>query len=261
VGERTRYEPGTFSWVDLGTTDPDGAKAFYTGLFGWEFVDMPVGEGMTYTICRLGGKDVCALSGQSEQEREQGVPPHWNNYITVDDVDDRAPRIDQLNGNLIMPPFDVMDAGRMALGSDPTGAVFAMWEPRNHIGAGLVNEPGALAWNELATGDLPAAEQFYGALFGWTFDEIEDSPIPYAVIKNGNSSNGGVRAQSDDEKGIPANWVPYFGTVSCEESAARATALGGRVVIPTMRVPAGAFAGIADPQGAFFSIFEGEFDG
>jgi hypothetical protein len=260
MGKRTSYEPGTFSWADLGTSDPDAAKAFYGGLFGWEFEDMPAGEAGVYTIWRLDGKDVAALFGQSGQERGQGIPPHWNSYITVDDVDARAPRVRELNGNLIMPPFDVMDAGRMALGSDPTGAAFAMWQPRDHIGASLVNEPGALTWNELATGDMPTAERFYGALFGWTFEETEGSPIPYAVIKNGERSNGGIRAQGEGEKSVTPNWVPYFAVVSCDESAATATELGGRVLRPTTRVPAGAFAAVADPQGAVFSIFEGSFD-
>src|SRR5919204_723087 len=101
MGERTDYEPGTFSWVDLGTTDPEAAKAFYAGLFGWEFEDVPVGDEATYTMCRLDGRDVCAIASQNQQERDQGVLPHWNNYLTVDDVDARAPRVTELNGNLI----------------------------------------------------------------------------------------------------------------------------------------------------------------
>jgi uncharacterized protein len=260
MGERTKHEAGTFSWVDLGTTDPDSAKSFYAGLFGWAFEDLPVGDDGVYTMCRVDGKDVCAIARQSDQERGQGVPPHWNNYVTVDDIEARAPRIGELNGNLILPPFDVLEAGRMALGSDPTGGVFALWEPRNHIGAGLVNAPGALAWNELATADKDAAEEFYGALFGWTFDELEDSPVPYALIKNGDRSNGGIRAQGDAEKGAPPYWAPYFGVASSDESAAQAAKLGGQVVVPTTRMPAGAFCGIADPQGAFFLLFEGDFD-
>ena len=121
MGERTSYESGTFSWADLATTDPTGAKAFYAGLFGWECEDLPVGEGGTYTMCRLDGKNVAALSGQRDEERAQGVPPHWNNYVTVHDLDERAARIAELNGSLMMPPFDVMDAGRMAVATDPTG--------------------------------------------------------------------------------------------------------------------------------------------
>ena len=260
MGERASYEPGTFSWVDLGTTDPDAAKAFYAGLFGWECEDMPVGDSGTYTICRLDGKDVCAIAGQNQQERDQDVPPHWNSYITVDDVDARAPRIAELNGNLIMPPFDVAQAGRMALGSDPTGAVFALWEPRDHIGAALVNAPGALTWNELVTADFDAVRRFYADLFGWAYQDVEGSPIPYAIIRNGDRSNGSIRAQGNAEKGMPSYWAPYFAVASCDESCAKAVELGGRVVVVTARVPAGAFAGLTDPPGAFFAIFEGEFD-
>ena len=261
MGERTSYESGTFSWADLATTDPAGAKAFYAGLFGWEYDDMPVGGGGTYTMCRVDGKHVAALSGQRDEERDQGVPPHWNNYVTVHDIDARAPRIAELNGNLMMPPFDVMDAGRMAVATDPTGAVFMLWEPKNHIGAGLVNAPGALSWNELATTDVATAKQFYESLFGWTYEEIDmNGAGTYTIIRNGDRSNGGIRAQGPQEQGVPPNWMPYFGAVSCEESAARAAEVGGRVIVPTMRVPAGAFAAVADPQGAVFSIFEGDFD-
>jgi uncharacterized protein len=261
MGERTSYESGTFSWVDLSTTDPDGAKGFYSGLFGWEFEDLPVGEGGTYTMCRLGGKNVCALSGQSQQEREQGIPPHWNSYVTVHDLDERAPRVPELNGNLIMPPFDVMEAGRMALGTDPTGAVFCMWLPGNSIGAELVNVHGALTWSELGTTDIEAAKAFYGDLFGWTYDDLEmEGQGQYSVIRVGDRSNGGIRAQTPMEQGVPPNWLPYFGATSCDESAAQAEKLGGRVVVPTMTVPAGGFTVIADPQGAVFALFQGEFD-
>jgi predicted enzyme related to lactoylglutathione lyase len=261
MSERSRYDSGTFSWVDLATTDPDGAKAFYAGLFGWEFEDLPTDGSGTYTMCRLQGKDVCAIARQSDQERQQGVPSHWNSYITAHDLDDRAARIPELNGNLIMPPFDVMEAGRMALAVDPTGAVFALWEPRNSIGAALVNVHGALTWNELGTTDVEAAKSFYGELFGWTYEDLEmDGQGSYSIVRNGGSSNGGIRAQTQMEKGVPPNWLPYFGATSCDESAAQAQAVGGRVLVPTMHVPAGGFAVIADPQGAVFAVFEGEFD-
>jgi predicted enzyme related to lactoylglutathione lyase len=261
MGERTSYETGTFSWVDLATTDQDGAKAFYGGLFGWEFQDNPIGEGATYTMCRLQGKDVAAISGQSQQEREQGVPPHWNSYITAHDLDERAARVPELNGKLVIPPFDVFDAGRMALASDPTGAFFALWQPKSHIGAGLVNVPGALSWNELGTNDVETAKRFYGDLFGWTYEDLDmNGQGTYAIIRNADRSNGGIRAQTPQEQGVPPNWLVYFGVVSCDESAAQAEKLGGRVLVPTMRVPAGGFTVIADAQGAVFALFEGDFD-
>jgi uncharacterized protein len=262
MGERTSYESGTFSWVDLATTDQDGAKAFYAGLFGWEYDDQPIGDGATYTLCRLDGRDVAAITTQSDQERGQGVPPHWNSYITVHDLDARAPRVAELNGNLIIPPFDVLDAGRMALAADPTGAVFAMWKPKNHIGATFVNVPGALTWNELGTKDVETAKQFYADLFGWSYEDLDTNGAgTYSTIRTGDRSNGGIRPQTPQEERIPPNWLVYFAAVSVEESAATANELGGNVLVPTMRVPAGAFTVVADPQGAVFALFEGGFDG
>lgn len=260
MGDRTSYEPGTFSWADLATTDPEGAKAFYGGLFGWDHDDVPVGDDGTYTMCRLDGKSVAALARQSDPERDHGIPPHWNNYITVADVEATASRISELNGNLMMPPFDVLEAGRMALGTDPTGAVFALWEPRDNIGAGLVNVPGALTWNELGTTDVEAAKQFYTGLLGWSYEDMEGGLSAYSVIRNGGRANGGIRPLGPAEQGVPPYWVPYFGTASCAQTSTKATELGGRVLMPITEVPNGKFAAIADPQGAVFTIFEGEFD-
>ena len=261
MGERTRYESGTFSWADLSTTDQDAAKKFYAGLFGWEYDDRPIGGGAVYTMCLLGGREVAAITGQSDQEREQRVPPHWNSYITVHDADERAPRVTGLNGNLISPPFDVLEAGRMALVADPTGAVFAMWDPRESIGAALVNAPGALSWNELGTTDVETAKQFYADLFGWTYQELDTGgPLAYWVIMNGGRSNGGIRALAPPEQGLPPFWFPYFGAESCDDRGAQAATLGGKVLMPTTPLPQGAFNVIADPQGAVFALYEGHFD-
>jgi uncharacterized protein len=260
MGERTKYDDGTFSWADLATTDPDGAKSFYTGLFGWECEDIPV-EGGTYTMCRLDGKDVAAIAGQREEERAQNVPPHWNNYVTANDLDARAPKVAELGGNLMIPPFDVMDVGRMAVAVDPTGAVFMLWQPKSSIGAELVNAAGALSWTELATTNMDAARKFYEGLFGWTYEDLDlNGAGTYSIIQNGDKSNGGIRALSPQEHGIPPNWTPYFGVVSSDETSSRVEELGGKVLMPTMRVPAGAFTVLADPQGAVFQIFEGDFD-
>jgi uncharacterized protein len=260
MGERAQHEDGTFSWADLATTDPDGAKSFYSGLFGWDCEDVPV-EGGTYTMCRLDGKAVAAIAGQREEERAQNVPPHWNNYITVRELDEQAPKVTELGGTLMLPPFDVMDVGRMAVAVDPTGAVFMLWQPKSSIGAELVNAPGALSWNEEATADVDGAKKFYAGLLGWTYDDMEmDGGITYSMIKNGDRMNGGIRSQAPQEQGMPAFWVPYFGVVSSDESSAQAAELGGQVIMPTTRIPAGAFSVIADPQGAVFLLFEGDFD-
>jgi uncharacterized protein len=260
MGERTSHAPGTFSWVDLSTSDPADAKRFYGGLFGWTFDDLPVGDGIVYTMCRFDGKSVCAISAQQEQERSQGIPPHWNNYVTVEDADASTARAKELGGNPLVEPFDVLDDGRMSVIADPAGAVLSVWQPRNSIGAGLVNVPGALTWNELATSDVDRAKEFYGALFGWRFEDMEGGAMTYTLVHNGERSNGGIRPQSEMEAGIPPNWTPYFAAERVDDSVTKAGELGGKVLVEPMTVPAGRFAAIADPQGAVFAVFEGDFD-
>jgi predicted enzyme related to lactoylglutathione lyase len=261
MGERSSYEPGTFSWVDLATTDIEGAKQFYGDLFGWQAEDRPTGEGGTYTMFRLDGKDVAGGSTQRDEERNQGIPPHWNSYVTVGDLDARAQKATELGGNLLVPPFDVMDVGRMAVAADPTGAVFSMWEPKSHIGAQIVNAPGALCWNELATNDAAKAKEFYTALFGWTGEDFEGGA--YTVIRVGDKSNGGIRPMGEMESGIPPNWLVYFAVEDCDSTAVKAGNLGANVLVSPMDVPVAEnsrIAVVADPQGAAFGLFSGPLD-
>jgi uncharacterized protein len=265
MGTRTSYAPGTFSWVDLATTDPGDAKRFYGELFGWELEDMPTGEeGGTYTMAKVDGEYVGALSEMQPQQREAGIPPYWFNYVTVASADQAADRAGELGGTVHAGPFDVLDAGRMAVVADPAGAMFGLWEARRHIGAGRVNEPGCFTWNELATSDVDGAISFYSGLFGWELEEIDTGGGPrYWTIRHEGAAagrNGGIRALGPAEEGVPPNWVPYFGTESVEASLERASELGGSTLVPPMEVPAGRFAGVRDPQGAAFSLFEGEPD-
>ncbi|MGZ6313966.1 MAG: VOC family protein, partial [Candidatus Limnocylindrales bacterium] len=167
MGDRERYAPGTFSWTDLTTTDQDAAKEFYSALFGWEAIDNPVGNGIVYSTMTLDGKNVAAISPQPQQQRDAGVPPTWNSYVTVQSADDALARARELGATVHADAFDVLDVGRMGVVQDPQGAYFLVWEPKSHIGASLVNVPGALSWNELASPDPEASAGFYGALFGW----------------------------------------------------------------------------------------------
>jgi uncharacterized protein len=178
MGERDGFAPGTFCWVELSTTDQAAAKEFYAALFGWVADDRPVGEGSHYSMQQLDGKHVAAISGQPSQQREAGVPALWHSYVWVEDADEAADRARSLGGSVHAGPFDVMQAGRMAVLQDPQGAYFMLWEPREHRGAELVNAPGAFVWNELSTPDMDAAQSFYGGLFGWSFEPYADSPQP-----------------------------------------------------------------------------------
>jgi predicted enzyme related to lactoylglutathione lyase len=247
--QRTSHAPGTFSWADLSTSDPDAAKLFYSSLFGWGTQDNPVPGGGVYTMLLKRGRPVAALS----QLQAEGQPVVWNSYVTVAGADDTAAAARDGGATLISEPFDVMDVGRMAVIMDPVGAVLCVWEPGSSIGAERVNEPGALTINQLNTGDVERAQQFYSAVFGWTFEQVSEAP-EYWSIKNGDRLNGGMMRQE------PAAWLVYFGSESVAEDAGRINELGGRVIVPPTEVPSGRFIVAQDPQGAFFALVDGEFD-
>jgi uncharacterized protein len=250
MGERTSYAPGTFSWVELVTSDADAAKAFYTAVFGWDYLDNPIGDGMVYSTALVDGQAVGALFASAEQ------PPHWNCYVTVESVDEATRRAGDLGATVMAEPFDVMDVGRMSVIADPTGAALALWEPGSHIGASVVNQPGALTWNDLVTPDPDAAARFYGSLFGWTTLEIPDAG-GYRVIRNGERSNGGLQPARG---GQPPAWIPYFGHEDLDALLGRVAGLGGRALSEPVAVPSGRFALFADPQGAVFAALTGDYD-
>ncbi|MDA0169846.1 VOC family protein [Solirubrobacter taibaiensis] len=243
MGERTSYAPGTLSWTELATSDADAAKAFYTELFGWSYDDRPVGPDMVYSMAQVDDKSVAALY-QSED------PPHWNCYVTVASVDETVEAARGLGAQVLAEPFDVMTAGRSAALADPTGGIIYLWEPGDNIGAYLVNQPGAMAWNDLVTAKPDAAADFYGALFGWTFEEIPNAG-GYTSIKNGDRTNGGVMPLDG-----PSAWMPYFGHASVDAVIERAEGLGAKLMNGPIPVPSGQFAVFLDPQGAVFGVLE-----
>jgi uncharacterized protein len=253
MGDRDSYPPGTFCWADLGTTDAAAAKRFYTRVFGWDAVDAPAGESGTYTTFKLDGRDVAALYEMGEEERAQ-LTPHWSSYVSVEDVDAAAARARELGAELVAEPLDVMDAGRMAVVRDPTGALVHLWQPRAQIGAGRVNDPGCMVWNELASPDPERAGAFFAELLGWTAEPDETG---YAVIEQNGARNGGIRRVQEGE---PPNWLIYFTAESCEEAAAAVREAGGHVLAGPMDVAVGRIAVVADPQGATFALFEGQVD-
>jgi uncharacterized protein len=259
VAERTEHAPGTFSWVDVTTTDLDGAAAFYKGLLGWDHVDSPIGDGAVYRLFQLHGKIVAGGVEQQAEQRSHGIPPHWNNYVTVEDLEARAARAADLGGTVVVPSFDVMTAGRMAVIQDPTGAYLSMWEPRESIGATRVNEPGCLTWNDLVSTDPAAAREFYGGLFGWRYEAMgEGSADEYWVCFNGDRSNGGL--MKTPQEGMPSFWYPYFAVEDADAAKRRIEELGGQPMVGPQDVPQGRFVVAADPQGAAFAVFAGDFD-
>lgn len=250
----TSYPHGTFSWTDLQTTDGAAAKAFYTSLFGWQAVDMPLPGGGSYTMLQQDGKDVAGLGEMSAEQKAGGMPAIWNSYVTVDDVDAVVGKVAKLGGAVVMQPFDVMDAGRMAVIQDPTGAFVSLWQTINHKGAGIFNVPNAMSWNELATHDTAAAKAFYTQLLGWEAQTDENN---YTVWLNRGRMNGGMMQIDPSWGEMPAHWAVYFSVADCAASADKVIELGGTVVRPPFDAGGvGTVAVVQDPQGAPFMIIQ-----
>jgi predicted enzyme related to lactoylglutathione lyase len=258
MGERSSYEPGTFCWAELATPDQEAAKAFYGELLGWQADDRPVGDGVFYSMQSIEGKDVAAIASQPQQQRDAGVPPLWNSYVSVQSADDAAARAAELGGTVHAPAFDVMQAGRMAVIQDPQGAYVMVWQAGEHFGAGLVNAPGALVWNELSSPDIAGSSDFYGGLFGWTIEPFEASPEPYFSIKNAGANNGGIRELAPP--GTPPNWTVYFGVEDIDQALAKVSELGGGVIAGPIDIQTAKIAGVHDPQGAVFALYAGELE-
>jgi len=253
---------GTFCWPELSTRDPQGARAFYGDLFGWNAREVPTSMG-DYVILSVETREAGALCAQNEEQQKRGIPSHWLSYISVPNADAAAAKAKELGGQVLLGPFDVMEEGRMALVQDPTGATFALWQAKNHKGITAYQEPGALCWTELATKNAEAAAAFYTKLLGWTAMPPKDPAMPYTEWVLDGTHFGGMMEINDlwgpAWKDIPSHWMVYFQVKDVDDRAARATALGAKLRVPPRDIPqVGRFAVLEDPQGAVFSLFQGK---
>jgi uncharacterized protein len=271
--ERDRYIPGVPCWVDTSQPDPDAVLDFYSGLFGWEFEDvMPEGSEAKYFMARLKGLNVAAVGSIPEAAPQMAM---WNTYISVASADETASKVADAGGNTMMEPFDVMDAGRMAVFTDPEGAAFCVWQPKENIGAGLVNDPGTLVFNGLNTRDAESAKSFYGSVFGWGTldvgggaemwtmpgygDDLEkDNPDLRKQIVEAGGPEGfedvvaSIQPIPDDQSDTPAHWSVTFATDDADATAEKAAELGGKVIVPPFDAPWVRATVLSDPQGATF---------
>jgi predicted enzyme related to lactoylglutathione lyase len=271
--ERDGYPPGVPCWVDTSQPDPEAAVAFYSGLFGWDFEDaMPPDSPGRYFMARLGGGDVAAVGSQPE-----GAPPMavWNTYIWVESADEAVSKVLEAGGRVLMDPFDIMDAGRMAVCTDPEGAAFCVWQAKQHRGARVVNEPGSLNFNGLNTRDVDGAKAFYGSVFGWEtlglgggaemwrlpgygeFLEQSEPGLRKRMTETGAPEGfadvvASLNPIADDQPDVPAHWSVTFAVEDADATAEKAEELGGRVVLPPFDAPWVRMTVIADPQGATF---------
>lgn len=248
--EVSSYDHGVPAWVDLGSGDLAESVRFYEGLFGWEHQDMGAEAGH-YTMFSLGGKTVAAVGPLMMD----GQPEVWSTYVNVTNADDVATTIAAAGGLTLAPNFDVMDAGRMGVYMDPTGAAFSLWEPKSTIGAELVNEPGALCWNELNTRDIEKSKEFYSKVFGWSPQDNQMEGMAYTEWQIDGRTVGGMLPMPEMVPAeVPNHWLVYFATTDTDAMAAKVTELGGSVIAGPFDVPPGRMAVFTDPRGATFAV-------
>jgi uncharacterized protein len=255
---------GDFIWYELMTPDPEGSKAFYDAVVGWNIEPMPAGEMDYRMIRRSDGRNAGGIMRITGEMASHGARPIWLGYLNVDDVDAAVDSIERAGGKALMPAFDIPDIGRIAMVSDPQGAPFYIMKPIPP--AGRENEKSDVfsrdalercGWNELATTDEKAARQFYGEQFGWTSDNF--MPMgemgEYRFFEQRGEGIGAVF------KGVegPPRWRFYFRVPSIFEARHTAEAKGGKIVTGPMQVPTGDWIVIGtDPQGAEFALVGGQ---
>ena len=207
------------------------------------------------------GEHTVSGAGQlSDEMKAAGAPPSWNTYVTEDDVEAVAKRMEAAGGTSLLSPMKVMDAGWMAWFLDPEGAAFAVWKADQHIGSQRVNEPGALCWNALATRDIAKASEFYGNVLGWSIVETDiessGSSVTYHMIRVGDRDIGGILQMNEQWEGIPPHWMVYTAVEDVRANVEKVRATGGAVHVEPTRIPPGIFAVVADPQGATFTVMQ-----
>ncbi|XXX72492.1 VOC family protein [Sorangium sp. So ce134] len=246
-----RHTPGTLSWVDLMTPDLDGAMRFYGTLFGWTFEVGPP-EFHYYTTCSLGGRRAAGIGKRPEGA---AFPSLWSVYFDGEDADPIAERIRANGGQVMMGPMAVADHGRMLVASDPTGAVFGVWEPKRHTGAQAIHEPGSMIWHEVNTRDHKKAADFYCRVFDLEAQKLDAPGVDYITLHKGQKTAGGV-LQMDAQwpADLPPHWMTYFAVDDVDAAIAKVAELGGKVHVPPFDTPYGRQSVVTDPWGAAFTL-------
>ncbi len=246
---RTTVNPrGYPTWIDLVTSDLEGAKRFYQQIFGWEYVDTGAEFGH-YNMAHIRGHNA---AGMNALQPGQEMPPAWTIYLASADIDADVARVRELGGQVYFEPMTVGDSGRMAVCADPTGAAFGLWQAINHIGAAIEGEPGGMVWCEVNTPDAAAACDFYGKLFALTPQKMEG--MEYFIMHHGDEMVSGVLQMDAQWEGIPPHWMGYFGVENTDATLEKVVACGGKVAVPAFDTPYGRMAVISDPAGAVISI-------
>lgn len=246
----TPWKPGTPCYADLGAPDVAAAGRFYGAVLGWE-VPEPDEQFGGYVVAHVGGAATAGIVPLAD-----GARSAWTLYFATDDADATAAAVTAHGGTLVRPPLSVMDLGRMAVATDPTGATFGLWQAGTFVGTQVVGEPGGLAWEDLRSTDPAAAQAFYGALFGYGFSPVEMAGADYATFgPDGDPAPYGGMGGLMGGDG-PSHWLVYFAVASADDACAAAAAHGGSVQAPPFDTPFGRMAAVVDPHGAAFWVHE-----
>ena len=248
--EVSSHPNGTFCFAELNTQDMARDKRFYEALLGWSAFDVPSAAG-GYSLMRLRGMDVAGL------HLGQRGPFGWLTYVSVDSADRTAARARELGARIEAEPFDVQGIGRMSMLVDPAASRVALWQAAGHPGARLVEEPGAMYWNELVVHDVAAARTFYSDLFGWTAAETDVPTGRYTVFSSGGHPVSGLMQIGKDWGPVEPHWQVYFAVQDCDAAMRRAAELGGSVFFGPLEVPkAGRLAVLHDVGKAVFVVMQ-----
>lgn len=253
MGSRTTYPTGQFCWVDLMSHDYDAAASFYGEVFGWTCEVQDTHGGPRYGIFHLGDQQVGGIGQMSDEMKSQGMPSFWSVYCKVDDVDAATKKAVAAGGTVMMEPIPVLESGRMSIVVDPGGAALSLWQPINHHGSQIVNEPNTWIWNDLMTSDPEGSVKFYEAMFGWTMIESPmDNGSEYWEFKNQGHLIGGMMRRSDDDNAPPPHWSTYFSVTDLNATVTAIESRGGHVVVPSFNTEVGDICVVSDPfQGVF----------
>jgi uncharacterized protein len=245
---RDQIEPGTVAWVDLQTPDLDQARRFYGALLGWSFA-APSG---LYVLAQRGGRSVAGLV---KLRPATTFPPAWTVYFAADDVDAWAREVRTAGGQVVVPPTDVTDQGRMAYFADPTGAHFGAWQAGAHRGAEVTDEVGAMTWHEVYTRDAARARTFYTGVLGAEAVRLDAPDVEYYTLRRDGRTVCGLMQMTDQfPKEVPSHWNTYFAVGDADAAARSVTSLGGAVLAPPFDTPYGRMLVAADPAGASFCL-------
>lgn len=276
---RDEYLPGVPCWVDIAPPDVEAGAAFYGSVFGWTFEERtPVGVAGRYLVAQLDGKDVAGVGALTDGARS---PAGWSTSVAVEDADAAAAAVREAGGRVLLEPVDIAGAGRLAVGADPAGAVFKVWQAAGHSGAQVVNAPGTWNWSDLTTPDPEGARAFYGAVFGWETRSVDFGPgvEPGTMwcrpgygdflatidpelrrrhaepgVPEGFSDAIAWLATAPDDGAAAAAWGVTFAVEDTEGVVERAVEAGGTVVVPPYDVGVGSVAVVEDPHGARFTV-------